>query len=553
MNNQIQQQLKDTEFVVEANGVVRIYRCSWRLAGRSDCLERLIISFGIVRDSRTMLPPAQSIPLSRTRFFVARLRFESLEKRDCPTAFGSRDGWVMMPDNKDYIPFPDFLASHYTAHEGELTVVGAAPGGGPRVQIKDGDDFFAFENTFRGGVRVATDGEHVVAGASVGGGPVVAVFDKDGKELARFFAYDSEFRGGVSVAIKGDRILTMPADGGGPLLRQFDFHGAMLDEAFVGDVNERGPYELVVGDVTYDGIEDVSIVHKDRITVNGQLVTHSAGAANVGYLSDTFALGGGYKRSLGYWGGFDNLGVKNFINAAAGNTNPPKTTGYRPGVYHGVLPSGLPGSLIVESGVEVENFAGETVSVKERGQGTQYAAMVGPDGQEYVVTARHVVGIGGSSYPIEGIGYPTIVTPIPPVYIVDAAAAPSTNVSRGLLYEGKRYAFDGFAIPHPGDVIVAVGRENSFGVGIYSFMLHTPTEVNWGLANNPKINEQFIVGPAGSLALGEPGYSGGPAFVLTQDGRRLLIGMVVAGNGSQTIVTPNEAVEKGLGLVTVIK
>lgn len=116
-------------------------------------------------------------------------------------------------------------------------IVGAGPGGGPRVTVFNGAtnftttllDFFAFDPGFRGGVNVAggdfnADGfADIVVGAGPGGGPQVNIFDgKTGSALNQFFAYDSSFRGGVSVAV-GDidgsgfnSVVTGAGPGGGP-------------------------------------------------------------------------------------------------------------------------------------------------------------------------------------------------------------------------------------------------------------------------------------------------------------------------------------------------
>lgn len=110
-------------------------------------------------------------------------------------------------------------------------IVGAGLGGGPRVTIYSVavqpdkslqptvfSDFFAYESTFRNGVRVAAgnvDGitgadkrDYVITGAGPGGGPAVKVFD--GRKTIgvsappperAFFAFDSSARGGVTVAV----------------------------------------------------------------------------------------------------------------------------------------------------------------------------------------------------------------------------------------------------------------------------------------------------------------------------------------------------------------
>jgi len=121
-------------------------------------------------------------------------------------------------------------------------IVGAGPGGGPRVQVFDGAtnftttlfDFFAFSTEFSGGVDVAggdfnADGfADIVVGAGPGGGPQVSIFDgQTGNVLTQFFAYDQSFRGGVTVAV-GDvdgssfnSVITGAGAGGGSHVKSF--------------------------------------------------------------------------------------------------------------------------------------------------------------------------------------------------------------------------------------------------------------------------------------------------------------------------------------------
>jgi uncharacterized membrane protein/transglutaminase-like putative cysteine protease len=123
-----------------------------------------------------------------------------------------------------------------TGHD-QIFAVGAGPGGGPRVEVFDAVtgqqrfNFFAYDDSLRGGVSVATgdvngDGvEDVITGAGLGGGAQVKVFDGEtGELLASWLAYDPDFRGGVWVAagdLDGDgidEVVTGPGLGGGPVV-----------------------------------------------------------------------------------------------------------------------------------------------------------------------------------------------------------------------------------------------------------------------------------------------------------------------------------------------
>lgn len=132
-------------------------------------------------------------------------------------------------------------------------IVGAGPGGGPRVAVFNGAtnftttllDFFAFATDFRGGVDIAggdfnADGfADIVVGAGPGGGPQVNIFDgRTGNVLTQFFAYDSSFRGGVTVAV-GDidgsgfnSVITGAGAGGGSHVKTWqNSRFFMADEA----------------------------------------------------------------------------------------------------------------------------------------------------------------------------------------------------------------------------------------------------------------------------------------------------------------------------------
>ena len=150
-------------------------------------------------------------------------------------------------------------------------------GGGPRVQVFDSgtgrqvQDFFVYEETFTGGVRVATadvngDGiDDLLTVAGPGGGPRVRVLSGvDGRELYNFFVYEETFRDGMYVAagdVNGDGfadIITGTAQGGGPRVAVFSGKtGERLADFFAYDENFRGGVRVGAADTNGDGLDEV--------------------------------------------------------------------------------------------------------------------------------------------------------------------------------------------------------------------------------------------------------------------------------------------------------
>jgi hypothetical protein len=160
-------------------------------------------------------------------------------------------------------------------------VAGTGIGGGPNVKIFDGAtgdliaSFFAYEDSFRGGVQVAVadvnhDGKpDVITGTGFGGGPRVRVFDLSGGKptvLYDFMAYDSGFRGGVMVAggdVDGDglaEILVGAGPGGGPHVKVYKTPSLQVIKSFYAfDANFGGGVSIAVGDVFADGVPDIIV------------------------------------------------------------------------------------------------------------------------------------------------------------------------------------------------------------------------------------------------------------------------------------------------------
>jgi hypothetical protein len=173
-------------------------------------------------------------------------------------------------------------------------ITGADAGGGSHVKVFDGaalrqgqivvdNQFFAYDASFHGGVRVASadvDGDgfdDIITGAGPGGGPHVEVFSgRTGQIIRSFFAYGSTFTGGVYVAaadVNADHfadIITGPGQGGGPDLRVFDgaTNGTLLTESFPFPASTGGQFNpqvwssglrVAVMDFNRDGRPDIIV------------------------------------------------------------------------------------------------------------------------------------------------------------------------------------------------------------------------------------------------------------------------------------------------------
>ncbi|MBU1890713.1 S8 family serine peptidase [Patescibacteria group bacterium] len=156
-------------------------------------------------------------------------------------------------------------------------VVGANTGGGPHVRVFSSAgintaNFFAYAETFRGGVNVAmgdVDGdgrEEIVTAPGPGGGPHIRVFSLNGTYEKDFFAYSSNFHGGVNLAV-GDldggkaEIVTVPMSSGGPNVRVFGYRSGEYEpttENFMAYADSfRGGVSVTVADLEGDGIGEI--------------------------------------------------------------------------------------------------------------------------------------------------------------------------------------------------------------------------------------------------------------------------------------------------------
>ncbi len=161
------------------------------------------------------------------------------------------------------------------APSSKVFVVGAGEGGGPRVRVLHelngpSTDFFAYDPTYRGGVRVATadlngDGyPDIVTAPGRDTQPLVRVFD--GRTLAlltQFVAYDPPYDLGTFVAAadltKDGRALIAvgTGDGGLPHVKLFDVAaGKLVNETFPYGKQARCGVRVALADIDGDGTPD---------------------------------------------------------------------------------------------------------------------------------------------------------------------------------------------------------------------------------------------------------------------------------------------------------
>ncbi len=157
------------------------------------------------------------------------------------------------------------------------TVTGADAGGGPHVRVFDAQtgilswEFYAYDASFRGGVRVAGgdvtgDGvPDIITSPGPGLSPNIRVWDgKTHALVQQFMAYVPSFVGGVYIAAgdtNGDGhadIITGADAGGGPHVKVFSgIDGSLLQSYYAYAATFVGGVRVAAGDVNGDGKADV--------------------------------------------------------------------------------------------------------------------------------------------------------------------------------------------------------------------------------------------------------------------------------------------------------
>ncbi len=183
---------------------------------------------------------------------------------------------VKKKTKNDFYPFAPFRIP-YTVHysrNGALLVVGASKGG-PHVRIFDANfqlvsQFFAYEKTFRGGVRLTIadmDGDgtdDIVTVPGPGREPQLRIFDMRGRLKSEFRAYDANYLGGLEVHVgdfnndKRSDILVTPLTGRGGDIRIYSDTGELFNQFYAYPGEMEKAITLAVGDLDVDGTPEIA-------------------------------------------------------------------------------------------------------------------------------------------------------------------------------------------------------------------------------------------------------------------------------------------------------
>ncbi|MBI4239540.1 S8 family serine peptidase [Candidatus Uhrbacteria bacterium] len=194
-----------------------------------------------------------------------------------PFQFFDNNGAKRTDLKTTFLPFSHTRSSFavYTGIAGQLYLAAPAQGGEPLVRFYDSSftkvyEFLAFDKRFRGGVSLAVgdvDGDginEIVVAAGAGGGPHVKIFDSFGNLKGQFFAYHDSFRGGLRVAV-GDvnsdgvaEIITTPIKDILGDVRVFTSKGHLVTQFFAYGIGRNArSAEVRIGDLLGDGTNSI--------------------------------------------------------------------------------------------------------------------------------------------------------------------------------------------------------------------------------------------------------------------------------------------------------
>lgn len=191
-----------------------------------------------------------------------------------------------------------------TGATGIVLDIVTVPGfGGPQVRIFDNqgnllESFFAYNENLRGEFKVITadltgDGnKEIIVYPSAGFGPQIRIFNHRGTFIDDFFAFQQTFRGGIDVKaadIDGDGIadlITKPTMDGGANVRIYNYNSTtqgfdLLDWIMVYPDTFRGQVNWLVSDIDADGKAEIITVPSTFGGPNVRVFTYNTTDSNL--------------------------------------------------------------------------------------------------------------------------------------------------------------------------------------------------------------------------------------------------------------------------------
>ncbi|MDP3985434.1 MAG: S8 family serine peptidase [bacterium] len=160
-------------------------------------------------------------------------------------------------------------------------VIGAGKNLAPWVRVFDGtgklkSEFLAYAPTFTGGVEVTTgdiDGDgipEIITGAGPGGGPHVRVFSDVGVLKGQFFVFENTYRGGVRLGAgdtDGDgKVELVAVRGTGPEVRVFSAGGTPVSSFTAFTPGQTVGIGLATFDRDHDGKKEIMVAASNSVT-----------------------------------------------------------------------------------------------------------------------------------------------------------------------------------------------------------------------------------------------------------------------------------------------
>ncbi|MBU1119254.1 VCBS repeat domain-containing M23 family metallopeptidase [Patescibacteria group bacterium] len=158
-------------------------------------------------------------------------------------------------------------------------ITGPGNGGRPHVRVMKTSgsaykelDFFAYKSPKKAGADVAIgdlnyDGkDEIIVGNGPGETPEIHIFDKEtGEHVRTFLAFDEDFKGGVRVATgdinndDAEEIIVGAGPGGGAHVRVFDRNGTVIHSKLFPFGNQKTGVDVAAGDLNGDGSAEIIV------------------------------------------------------------------------------------------------------------------------------------------------------------------------------------------------------------------------------------------------------------------------------------------------------